>query len=437
MVDQPRAVDIILKKRAGLPLSSEEITAMVHGYARDQIPDYQIAAWLMAICWRGMDERETTDLTLAIASSGATLDLHDVAPILVDKHSSGGVGDKTSLVLTPMVASCGLTVAKMSGRGLGFSGGTIDKLESIPGFRAELPLPEFREAARRVGLVVTGQSVDLAPADKKLYALRDVTGTVESLPLIASSIMSKKLAAGSDCIVLDVKVGQGAFVRTLDDARALAELMVRIGQRAGRKVRAVISQMDQPLGWAVGNALELREAIDTLHGQGPADLVALCLHLGSLLLQMAEAVGTFEEATSLLRQQLDSGAAYEKLRAMVANQGGDTRVLDHPTLLPQAEWSEPLLSPADGYVAGLDARQVAQACIALGAGRTTKDAPIDHAVGVVLARKTGHAVSKGQPLATIHANDRARLDEARTLLAQAYRLGPEPVAEAPLILGVV
>jgi pyrimidine-nucleoside phosphorylase len=437
MAEPSGVVDIILKKKAGLALSADEISAMVQGYTHNHIPDYQLAAWLMAICWRGMDERETTDLTLAMAHSGDTLDLHEFAPVTVDKHSSGGVGDKTSLVLTPMVASCGLTIAKMSGRGLGFSGGTIDKLESIPGFRAELSLPEFREAARRVGLVMTAQSVDLAPADKKLYALRDVTGTVDSLPLIASSIMSKKLAAGSDCIVLDVKVGRGAFVHRLDQARALAGLMVRIGQRAGRKVRAVVSNMDQPLGYAVGNALELKEAIDTLHGRGPADLVDLCLHLGSLLLQMAGQADTLEQANQVLRRQITNGAAWEKLRAFVANQGGDVRVLDHPEQLPQARWVEPLLSPQEGYVARLDARQVAQASIVLGAGRAARDAPIDHAVGVVLAAKEGHPVKAGQPLLTIHANDPDRLNQAREILEQAFRFSQEPVAAPPLIIEVV
>lgn len=437
MPGEMRAVDIILKKKAGLSLSTEEIAFMVQAYTDNHIPDYQVAAWLMAICWQGMDERETTDLTLAMARSGDTLDLHNVAPITVDKHSTGGVGDKTSLVLAPLLASCGLTVAKMSGRGLGFSGGTIDKLESIPGFRAELSLQEFRESARRVGLVITAQSLELAPADKKLYALRDVTGTVDSLPLIASSIMSKKLAAGSDCIVLDVKVGRGAFMPTLEAARTLAHLMVRIGERAGRKVRAVISNMDQPLGQAVGNAIELREAMAALHGRGPADLVELCLRLGGLILQMAGQADSEDQARHILEQKLSSGAAWDKFRAFVINQGGDSRVVDNPELLPRATTLEPFPSPQDGYIADLDARQIAQATIALGAGRAAKDAAIDHAVGIVLQAKVGQPIGKGDPILTIHANDALRLQAARGILGQACQISRDPVAPLPLILETI
>ncbi len=437
MTETLSIVDLILKKKAGLALSTEEITTIVQGYTRGLIPDYQMAAWLMAVCWQGMDERETTDLTLAMAHSGETLDLHDLAPIIVDKHSTGGVGDKTSLVLTPLVASCGLTVAKMSGRGLGFSGGTMDKLESIPGFRAELSPGEFREAVRRVGLAITGQSADLAPADKKIYALRDVTGTVDSLPLIASSIMSKKLAAGSDCIVLDVKVGRGAFMPTLEKAHTLAQMMVQIGRRAGRQVRAVLSNMDQPLGRAVGNALELREAIHTLQGQGPADLLELCLTLGSLLLEMAGKAPTPEQARQILLERLRSGAAWEKFCAFVASQRGDVEYVHHPERLPQAHWIEPLPSPQDGYVTEVDARQVAEACLVLGAGRTVKDAPIDHAVGIVLQAKIGDKVQEGQPIALIHANDLERLKQAREILTQAIRFGPEAVPPPPLIPAIL
>ena len=437
MTEPLRVVDIILKKKAGFPLSAEEIDFIVQGYSRDQIPDYQVAAWLMATCWRGMDDREIADLTLSMAHSGEILNLHDVAPIIVDKHSTGGVGDKTSLVLTPLVASSGLTVAKMSGRSLGFSGGTMDKLESVPGFRAELSLQEFRDAARRVGLVITAQSLELAPADKKIYALRDVTATVDSIPLIASSVMSKKIAAGSDCIALDVKVGRGAFMPTLDLALLLANTMVRIGERAGRKVRAIISSMEQPLGHAVGNALELAEAVRTLQGEGPKDLLELCLALGGLLLQMAGRADTPEQARTILQQQLASGAAWEKFRAFVANQGGSLDVLDHPERLPTATIVEPFLSPQDGYLAHLDARQIAQACMALGAGRTKTNAPIDHAVGVVLHAKVGEAVRKGQALLSLHANDSTRLEQARDILGQAFQIQPEPVAVPPLILGVV
>lgn len=437
MSPAPRVVDIILKKKGGQALSADEISFIVHSYTRDQIPDYQVAAWLMAVCWRGMSEQETTDLTLAMAHSGDLLDLHDIAAITVDKHSTGGVGDKTTLVLAPLVASCGLTMAKMSGRGLGFSGGTVDKLESIPGFRAELPLAQFRESAHRIGLVVTAQSLELAPADKKLYALRDVTGTVDSLPLIASSIMSKKLAAGSDCIALDVKVGRGAFMPTLEEARALAELMVRIARRTGRRARALLSNMDQPLGRAVGNALELKEAIHTLHGDGPPDLLELCMRLGSLLLTMAGRAQNEEEARRLLQHQLDSGAAWDKFCAFVANQGGDLAYLEHPERLPQARLTEVFPSPSDGYIGAIDARLIAQACLELGAGRATKETPIDHAVGVILHHKVGDPVTQGESLLTIHASDGQRLDKARQAVQQAFRFSAEPVPPPGLILDVV
>ncbi len=432
-----RMVDIILKKKYGGELSPQEITFVVQGYVRGEIPDYQVAAWLMAVCWRGMTDRETTDLTLAMAHSGDTLDLHDITPITVDKHSTGGVGDKTSLVLAPLVASTGLVMAKMSGRGLGFSGGTIDKLESIPGFCGELSLQAFRQAARQVGLVITGQSADLAPADKKLYALRDVTGTVDSIPLIASSIMSKKLAAGSDCIVLDVKCGRGAFLPTVEVARELAQAMVAIGRQAGRRVHAVISNMDQPLGRAVGNALELREAIQTLQGRGPEDLLELCLTLGGLLLQLAGRAETPQQARRTLLRQLESGAAWEKFRAFVAQQGGDTAFLDDPDRLPTARLVEPLLCPRDGYLADLNPRLVAQACLDLGAGRLVKGAPIDHAVGVTLQAKVGEPVSREEPLLTIHANDPDRLAAARERLQDAFRVQEEPLSPPALILEVV
>ena len=430
-------VDLILKKKAGQMLTPEEISWVVQGFTRGDIPDYQVAAWLMAICWRGMDEHETTALTLAIARSGETLDLHDIAPVTVDKHSSGGVGDKTSLVLGPLVAACGLTFAKMSGRALGFSGGTMDKLESIPGFRAELSPQEFREAARRVGLVITAQSMDLAPADKKLYALRDVTGTVDSIPLIASSIMGKKLAAGSDCIVLDVKTGRGAFLQDPEQARTLANTMVRIGLLAGRRVRAILSNMEQPLGFAVGNALELREAIRCLQNDAPPDLLELCLTLGSHLLQMAGRTQTLDEARALLLEKLRQGAAWDRFCAFVANQGGDTRALSDPSRLPHARFVETLPAPQDGYVARMDARLIAEACLQLGAGRTTREDTIDHAVGVVLAAKIGDIVRKGQPLFYIHSNDAQRLAQARAILEQAATLTLDPVPPPPLILEVI
>ncbi|MBN1485565.1 MAG: thymidine phosphorylase [Chloroflexia bacterium] len=433
-----RVVDIILKKKAGRALDKEEIDFMVQGYTESKIPDYQVAAWLMAICWQGMDECETTNLTLAMAQSGDTLYLDDLSSTRVDKHSTGGVGDKTSLVLGPLVASCGLTMAKMSGRGLGFTGGTIDKLESIPGFQAELDQEAFCQAAHQTGLVITAQSLDFAPADKKLYALRDVTGTVDSIPLIASSIMSKKLAAGSDCIVLDVKCGHGAFMQTEEQAQQLARAMVEIGQRAGRQVRAVISDMDQPLGLAIGNALEVREAIATLRDQqSPPDLLELCLTLGSLLLEMSGQTKSVEQARQVLHQKLDSGAAWQKFREFISQQGGDVQFVDQPERLPRASLIETLSAPTSGYLAGLDARLVAQACLVLGAGRAAKDDPIDHAVGVVLQAKLGQMVHKGQPLCTIHANDARKLESARGVLQEAFSIQAESVPESKLILEIV
>jgi pyrimidine-nucleoside phosphorylase len=432
-----RMVDIITRKKSGIALSREEVNFVVTGYTRGEIPDYQIAAWLMAVCWQGMTDQEITDLTLAMAHSGDTLDLHNIAPTIVDKHSTGGVGDKTSLVLTPMIAAAGLTVAKMSGRGLGFSGGTIDKLESIPGFQGELALDTFREVAQQVGLAITGQSVDLAPADKKLYALRDVTGTVESVPLIASSIMSKKLAAGSDCIVLDVKTGRGAFITTIEDAQELAQTMVTIGERAGRKVRAVISDMDQPLGCTVGNTLELHEAIQTLQGKGPDDLLELCLTLGGLLLQMAGQADSPEQAQQILKHHLDTGKAWQKFRQFIIHQGGDPQFIDHPDRLPHANLVEHILSPQAGYLADLNARQIAQAGLVLGAGRATKEERIDHAVGVVLHAKVGCQLQENEPILTIHANDPGRLEAAREILEESLAVREEPVTAPPLILGVI
>src|SRR5919108_2867390 len=328
-----RAVDIIIKKRDGGTLTTSEIDFLIDGYTHGAVADEQMAAWAMAVLLRGMNDRETADLTLAMARSGDQLDLHDVAPITVDKHSTGGIGDKTSLLLGPLAAAVGMPVAKMSGRGLGFSGGTIDKLESIPGFRVELTAEEFRRAVREVGLVITAQSADLAPADKRLYALRDVTGTVESIPLIAASVMSKKLAAGADCVVLDVKCGRGAFMHTLDDARRLASTMVAIGRHAGRRVAAAISTMEQPLGRAVGNALEVREAIAALRAAEPADLVELCVALGGELAALAGVVADQAEGRALLQETLASGAAWRMFRRFVANQGGDLAAIDDPERL--------------------------------------------------------------------------------------------------------
>ncbi len=432
-----RTVDLIAKKRDGLALSAAEIDFLVQGFTRGEIPDYQISAWLMAVVLRGMDRRETTDLTLAMARSGETLDLSAIAPVVVDKHSTGGVGDKTTLVVMPLVAAAGLPVGKMSGRGLGFSGGTLDKLESIAGYNANLSKQQFLQQLAEHGIVVAGQSADLAPADGKLYALRDVTATVESLPLIASSVMSKKIAAGANAIVLDVKVGRGAFMKTLGEAQALAQTMVDIGRGVGRRVTAVISDMSQPLGFAVGNALEVAEAIATLQGRGPADFMELCLTVGAQMLLLAGKVEKAAEGRALLLVKLLSGAALDKFGEWIAVQGGDWEVVEHPELLPRASLVEPLLAPRGGYVAGIDAEAVGLTVVALGGGRAKKGDSIDHAVGVVLHRKVGDAVQAGEPLLTIHANDPAKLAEARERLLAAYTWSDTPVPKPRLVHQIV
>jgi len=404
------AVDIITKKRDGSPLTSEEIEFFIRGYTHGSIPDYQAAAWCMAVYFQGMTEPETVALTLAMAHSGEVLDLHDIAPRIADKHSSGGVGDKTTLVIAPLVAACGVPVAKMSGRALGFSGGTLDKLESIPGFRADLSVDEFRKALADCGVVVSGQTANLAPADGKLYALRDVTGTVASVPLIASSIMSKKIAGGADAIVLDVKVGHGAFMETEAQAANLARTMTSIGRGVGRHVAAVISDMSQPLGQAVGNAVEVREAIETLRGGGPADFLEHCLVIAGCMIMLAGKSQSEQRAAQLLREKLASGAALAKFRDWIAAQGGDTAVIDNPDLLPKAPLIETVPSPQTGFVAAINARAFGYAVVSLGGGREKKGAPIDHRVGIVLGPKVGAWVEKGQPLFTIHAGDDSRLN---------------------------
>ncbi len=427
-----RAVDIIEKKRDGGELTREEIAFFVHGYTRGEIPDYQAAAWLMAICWRGMSRRETTDLTLEMTASGDRLDLSQVAPNAVDKHSSGGVGDKVSLVVVPVVAALGLPVAKMSGHGLGFSGGTLDKLESIRGFRSDLSTEAFLRQVREIGLVISGQSLDLAPADGKLYALRDVTGTVPCIPLIASSIMSKKLAGGAHAIVLDVKVGRGAFMKTEDDALRLAETMVHIGYDAGRKVTALVSDMNQPLGWAVGNALELREAIDTLHEGGPPDFRDHCLIVAAELLQLGGVARSLDEGVEQAQQALSSGTAWSKFVAMVKAQGGDVRQVENPDLLPHARLVRATPAPRSGYLAELDAQQVGLAAVDLGAGRAKKGDTIDHAVGVIVHYKVGDYVEKGTPLFTVHANEAERLAAAEKRLLAAHTFSDAPASPYPL-----
>ena len=433
------AVDIIVKKRDGAELSSDEIDFFIRGYSNGRIPDYQAAAWAMAVYFQGMSDAETTTLTLAMAASGEQLDLHDSLPpgtVIVDKHSSGGVGDKTTLAVGPIVAACGLPVGKMSGRGLSFTGGTIDKLESIAGWKPELTEAQFRRQLQEIGLVVAGQTADLAPADKALYALRDVTGTVPSLPLIASSIMSKKLAAGADAIVLDVKCGHGAFMETLDDAKALAKLMVAIGVRAGRKVVALITQMQQPLGHAVGNALEVAEAIVTLQGKGPVDFQTLVEQVAAEMLQVGAPQGqrvTLEAARQQVQAALASGAALAKLRAFVVAQGGDGAMIDDPTRLPHAPVRVNVPSPRAGVVQGVDSRAIGLAVMALGGGRQKKGDPIDYGVGVMVHAKVGDTVAAGNALCTIHA---AHADAAQAVMAQilgAYTINDTPVSPLPII----
>ncbi len=435
-----RAADIIVHKRDGLELTSEEINDFVMGYTRGDIPDYQAAAWLMAVTIRGMSHRETIDLTLAMVRSGEQLDLSDVLPMSVDKHSSGGVGDKTTLIVLPLVAACGVPVAKMSGRGLGFSGGTLDKLESIPGYRVQLTLAEFREQARRYGIVLAGQSGNLAPADGKLYALRDVTGTVQSLPLIASSIMSKKIAAGAHAIVLDVKVGVGAFMTNVPDAEALARIMVEIGKGAGREVVALISDMNQPLGSAVGNALEVRESVETLRGGGPRDLREHCLTLAAHMLRLARK-NTSETAMNNYMAEatahLDDGSAFEKFRTLVSAQGGDVSVIDDLDRLPKASLIESINASQNGYIAGLSALSVGVASVDLGAGRERKEDTIDHAVGIMVHKKVGDAVKAGEPTFTLYANDPTRLEQAKRRLADALTYSPSPVPPLPAFYNTI
>ncbi len=432
-----RAVDIIAKKRDGGELSAAEIDFFIQGFTRDEIPDYQAAAWLMAVYLQGMSRQETIDLTMAMARSGQMLDLEEIAPLVVDKHSTGGVGDKTTIAVAPLVASTGLPVGKMSGRALSFSGGTLDKLESIPGFQADITTAEFLAQLRTAGVVVCGQTADLAPADGKLYTLRDVTATVSCLPLIASSIMSKKIASGARAIVLDVKVGRGAFMKTKAEATALARLMVEIGQGVGRQVRAVLSDMNQPLGRAVGNALELKEALDTLHGHGPHDFLEHCLSVAGQLLVLGGKAQDAEEARAILLEVLHSGQALAKFREWIAAQGGDLAAVDDPSRLPQAAIVQDVPAPRTGYVASIDAMEVGLTAMLLGAGRAKKGDLIDHAVGVVLRAKIGDYVKRGEPLLTIHANDGDRLAQARQRLLAAYTWSEEPVQAPPLLYEII
>ncbi len=431
-----RMYDIIRKKRDGGVLSDAEIQWFVQGYVAGEIPDYQASALCMAIYYRGMNLDETCALTLAIRDSGDRLDLSDLEGLRVDKHSTGGVGDKTSLIVAPIVATLGVKVAKMSGRGLGHTGGTIDKLESISGFKTDLGVKRFKEIVRETGIAIVGQSADLAPADKLLYALRDVTATVDSLPLIVSSIMGKKLAADDDCIVLDVKTGSGAFMKTREASRELAEWMVEIGKRAGKRMRALITDMDQPLGRAIGNAIEVKEAIDTLRGEGPEDLTELCVALSTHILVLADK-GSEAECEANVRRVIENGDALQTFARMVAAQGGDAEWIYHPDRFPVAKYSRTVVAPCDGYLTAIDAEGYGMASLILGAGRSTMEDVIDPAAGVILHAKKGDAVKVGSPLATLYTEAESRLDAAEQRILEATHFGCHAPERSPLVLDVI
>lgn len=432
-----RAVDIIIRKRDGAELSAQEIDFLVKGIAGGEIPDYQISAWAMAVLWRGMTIRETTRLTLAMAESGEQLDLEKWAPGAVDKHSTGGVGDKTTLVVEPVVAACGIPMMKMSGRGLGISGGTIDKLESIPGFRTNLSREEILRQIKAVGMVVCAQTAELAPVDGKLYALRDVTGTVPSIPLIASSVMSKKIASGAHAIVLDVKAGTGAFMGTVEEATTLARWMVRIGNRAGRRTVALVSGMFQPLGLAVGNALEVREAVETLRGKGPADFREHCLTVAGHMLHLGGRARDARLGQALAAEKLDDGTALDKFRALLRAQGGDERICDDFSLLPVAPCHGILAAQRSGYLAEAHAGKIGLASVHLGAGRARKGDAIDPAVGIVLRVKVGERVGKGDPLCEIHAATEDSLSQALEELEEAFIVKRQSVKPLPLFFRTI
>lgn len=425
-------VDLIEKKRDGEELSTEEINFIIDGYTKGSIPDYQVSAFTMAVFFKGMTEKERADLTMAMVKSGDQIDLSAIEGVKVDKHSTGGVGDTTTLVLGPLVAAVGVPVAKMSGRGLGHTGGTIDKLEAVEGFHVEIENEEFIDLVNKNKIAVIGQSGNLTPADKKLYSLRDVTATVDSIPLIASSIMSKKIAAGADAIVLDVKTGAGAFMKTLDDSKELAKAMVRIGNNVGRRTMAVISDMSQPLGYAIGNALEVKEAIDTLKGEGPEDLTELSLALGSHMVFLAGKAQSLEEAREMLKNAMKDGSALETFKVFLSSQGGDASIVDQPEKLPQAKYIYELEAKEDGYVSEIVADEVGTAAMLLGAGRATKESIIDLAVGLMLRKKIGDAVKKGESLVTIYSN----FEDVETVKAKLYeniKVSSEKV-EAPVLI---
>lgn len=427
-----RMYDIIMKKRNGGELSKEEIHFFIEGYTRGEIPDYQVSALMMAIYFQKMTEKETYELTMAMAHSGEMLDLSGIHGCKVDKHSTGGVGDKTSLALTPMVAACGIPVAKMSGRGLGHTGGTIDKLESFPGFSTSLTTKQFIENVNRIGIAIMGQTADLAPADKKLYALRDVTATVGCIPLIASSIMSKKLAAGSDAILLDVTMGSGAFMKNLDEAVELARLMVSIGTAHGRKVAALITDMDTPLGHNIGNSLEVAESMAVLQGKGPADLTEVCLQLASNMLYLA-GKGEMAACCAMAEQVIADGSAFEICCKMFAAQGGDTSVLRDATLFRKAKYAHDICAPADGYIVQNDVERIGNASVLLGAGRIKKEDSIDFAAGIIMHKKLGDAVKAGEPICTLYADDDTLFAAAEEMYVGGLTIGAEKPEVPPLI----
>jgi pyrimidine-nucleoside phosphorylase len=433
-----RAIDVIRKKRDGVELSRDEIESLVSGYTRDDIPDYQISAWLMAVVLRGMTRAETAALTDAMLRSGEVLDLSSLPSKKVDKHSTGGVGDKTSLVLAPLAAAAGVAVPMISGRGLGHTGGTLDKLEAIPGFNVNLPVSEFRRVLETCGCAMIGQTAEIAPADRKLYAMRDVTGTVESPYLICASIMSKKLAEGIDALVLDVKTGSGAFMKSEKDAIFLAELMVETGERMGKQAVALITDMDQPLGNMIGNALEVVEVVDVLRGEGPADLRLLCIELAGWMLYMGGVSDTVAGGKKQSENLIASGKALDKFRQMVELQGGDPRTIDDPIKLPQANSTVTIASPRNGYLASMQCEEIGTACVILGGGRERKEDSVDPTVGIVLHKKVGDVVSRGEALATIHYNAEARAASARQLLEKSYQIQDSPpLDKRPLIHRVI
>lgn len=432
-----RMYDLILKKKQGKELNTEEINWMIKEFTEGRIPDYQMSAMTMAICFQGMDKRETFDLTMAMRDSGDVLDLSRIDGIKVDKHSTGGVGDKVSLVLTPIVASLGVPVAKMSGRGLGHTGGTIDKLESFSGFSTEISEKKFIDSVNTIGIAIAGQTANLAPADKKLYALRDVTATVDQMSLIASSIMSKKLASGADAIVLDVKTGNGAFMQKEEDAIALAKAMVDIGNRAGKQTVAVITDMDEPLGNAVGNALEIKEVIDALHGDGPEDLMEVVYALGTQMLLLAKRAEDEEIARNLITESIQERKALKKFAEFIENQGGNREEILHPDMLPKARYVITVLAEEEGCIERILAQDIGIACMTLGGGRENKESTIDHGVGIILTKKISDTVKKGETLALIHANSKEKAVLASGLVKNAYQIAKEPVKKAPMVKYII